>query len=116
MDGNMESKPNHVIMSSIIKACGYTRGNNKDKENALRVLLECMMELKTANYITSTSLIYRTSLNAVSALVADDSKRRPVSATIFEQCCRNGHLDETVLASLEKVQPDLYSNLPDKIP
>merc|ERR1712238_83586 len=116
MGGNMESKPNNVTMTSIIKACGYTRGSVEDKHQAFRVLLECMAELKSSTYIIPTPLTYRTLLNAGSALVADDSKRRQLSATIFETCCRNGQLDKTVLEALAKVQPELYSKLPGDIP
>jgi len=114
--GNMESKPNNVIMCSIIKACGYTRGDREDKQKALKVLLECMAELKTAKYIIPTPLTYRSLLNAAKALVGDDAKRRAISATIFETCCRNGQLDATVLEALEKVQPELYVKLPGDIP
>jgi len=116
MDGNMETKPNNVIIASIIKACGFTRGSSEDKQKALRVLLECMAELKSTKYIIPTPLTYRALLNAGSALVADNSKRRSISATIFETCCRNGQLDGTVLEALENVQPELYSKLPGSIP
>ncbi|KAL7439506.1 hypothetical protein ACHAXH_005333, partial [Discostella pseudostelligera] len=114
--GNMESQPNNIIMTTIIKACGYTRGGKEDKQKALRVLLECMAELKTTNCIIPTSLTYRTLLNATRALVADDTKRRPISATIFETCCRNGLVDKTVLEALENAQPELYVKLPGNIP
>lgn len=114
--GNMDSKPNNVIMTSIIKACGYTHGGREDKQKALRVLLECMGELKSTNVILSTPLTYRSLLNATRALVDDDSKRRPISATIFETCCRNGQLDTTVLEALESAQPELYAKLPSDIP
>lgn len=103
-------------MTTIIKACGYTRGGKDDKQRALRVLLECMAELKTNNYIVPTSLTYRTLLNATRALVVDDAKRRPISATIFETCCRNGLVDKTVLEALENAQPELYVKLPGNIP
>jgi len=115
-NGNMESRPNNVIITSTIKACGYTRGGREDKHKALKVLLECMAELKTKKYITPTPLTYRALLNAAQALVIDDSKRRPISATIFETCCRKGQLDNTVLESLQKVQPELYVKLPESIP
>jgi hypothetical protein len=103
-------------MTSIIKACGYTQGGGADKLKALRVLLECMGELKSTSIISPTPLTYRTLLNATRALVDDDSRRRPISATIFETCCKNGHLDKTVLEALEKSQPDLYVKLPGDIP
>eukprot|EP00578_Thalassiosira_sp_NH16_P021234 CAMPEP_0181096192 /NCGR_PEP_ID=MMETSP1071-20121207/10903_1 /TAXON_ID=35127 /ORGANISM="Thalassiosira sp., Strain NH16" /LENGTH=479 /DNA_ID=CAMNT_0023178587 /DNA_START=77 /DNA_END=1516 /DNA_ORIENTATION=+ len=109
--GNMDSKPNNVIMTSIIKACGYTRGSREDKQKALKVLLGCMSELKQPAPIS-----YRVSLNAVKALVADDLRRRPICATIFEACCRSGHLDETVLEALKNAQPELYMKLPGEIP
>ena len=99
-------------MTSIVKACGYTRGSREDKQKALRVLLECMGELKSTSFILPTPLTYRSLLNATRALVDDDSKRRPISATIFETCCKNGQLDTTVLEALEKAQPELYMKLP----
>jgi hypothetical protein len=103
-------------MTSIVKACGYTQGGREDKHKALRVLLECMGELKSTNIISPTPLTYRSLLNATRALVDDDARRRPISATIFETCCRNGQLDRTVLKALEKTQPDLYAKLPGDIP
>jgi len=116
LNGNMESKPNNIIMTSIIKACGYTRGGREDKQRALKVLLECMAELKSTEYINPSPLFYRSSLNALKALVVDDARRRSISATIFETCCRNGQLDKTVLVALENVQPELYEKLPREIP
>lgn len=103
-------------MTSIIKACGFTQGRKEDKHKALIVLLECMGELKSTNIISPTPLTYRSLLNATRALVDDDARRRPISATIFETCCRNGQLDTTVLEALEKTQPELYLKLPENIP
>ena len=103
-------------MTSIIKACGFTQGGREDKHKALRVLLECMGELKSTNMIKPTPLTYRSLLNATRALVGDDAKRRPISDNILETCCRNGQLDNTVLGALEKTQPELYRKLPGDIP
>ena len=103
-------------MTSIIEACGYTRGSRNDNQMALRVLLECMNELKSTKNINSNPLIYRSLLGATHALVTDDSKRRPISATIFELCCRDGQLDNTVMETLQNVQPELYAKLPRDIP
>jgi len=75
-----------------------------------------MNELKSTNHIKPSPLTYRSLLNAVNALVVDDSRRRPISATIFETCCRDGQVDQTVLDALEKVQPELYMKLPADIP
>ena len=150
MKGNMDAKPNIVIvsttreyevslyhlvirdltysffkMTSIIKACGYTKGGRDDKQRALRILLECMSELKSGQIIKPAesritkrynSNVWAAILNAAHALVADDSRRRPISATIFETCCRNGQFDSSVLEALEKVQPELYRKLPADIP
>lgn len=75
-----------------------------------------MAELRKAKYISPTPLTYRVLLNAAKNVEADDAKRRAISATIFETCCRKGHVDGTVLAALENVQPELYVKLPDAIP
>lgn len=115
-DGNMDAKPNEVIITSVIKACGYTRGSKEDKQKALMILLECMAEMKSTKYLSPTSITYRSLLNAARALVADDARRHPISQTIFETCCRNGQLDTTVLEALQKVQPELYVKLPTDIP
>ena len=98
-------------MTSIIKACGYTKGGKDDKQKALKVLLECMSEINMPS-----SLTYRTALNAIKALVDDDKKRRPIAATIFEACCRSGCLDKTVLEALENAQPELFHKLPGNLP
>jgi hypothetical protein len=110
--------PFHISMqmTSIIKACGYTQGGREDKHKALRVLLECMGEMKSTSMIRPTPLTYRSLLNSTRSLVDDDAKRRPISATIFETCCRNGQLDRSVLEALEKTQPELYTKLPGDIP
>jgi len=115
-NGNMDAKPNNVIITSIIKACGYTRGGREKKQKALLVLLECLAELKAPKYIIPTPITYRSLLNAAKALVADDAKRQPIAATIFEACCRNGQLDKTVLEALQNTQPELYMKLPGEIP
>lgn len=111
-DGNLEAKPNNVVIGSIIKACGYTRGSEETKQRALKVLLQCMKELKTNKDLDASPMIYRVLLNAVKALVADDSKRRPITGTIFETACRDGKVDSSVLMALENAQPELYLKLP----
>ena len=128
--GNLESKQNNVIvsryheecvnrrfpfsiylqMTSIIKACGFTQGGREDKHKALRVLIECMGEFKSTHMIRHTPLTYQSLLNATRALVGDDAKRRPILATIFETCCRNGQLDSTVLGALEKCSRSCTGN------
>ena len=99
-------------ITSIIKACGYTWGGREDKQRALKVLLECMAHLQSEKYPGPSCLTYRSLLNAAKALVADDAKRRPIAANIFEACCRAGQLDRAVLEALENVQPELYDRLP----
>ena len=112
-------------MTSIIKACGYTKGGRDDKQRALRILLECMSELKSGQIIKPAesritkrynSNVWAAILNATYALVADDSRRRPISATIFETCCRKGQVDKTVLEALANAQPELHVKLPPSIP
>ena len=103
-------------MTSIIKACGYTRGSRENRDKALKILLQCMAELKREKVINPTSLTFRTSLNAAKALVTDDATRRPIAAAIFEACCRQGQVDDTVVNVLHAVQPDLYERLPAEIP
>lgn len=71
-----------------------------------------MKELKTNKDLDATPMIYRVLLNAVKALVADDSKRRPIAGTIFETACREGKVDSSVLVALEQAQPELYLRLP----
>ena len=93
--------------------CGFCDAH---KHKALRVLLECMGELKSMNMIRPAPLTYRSLLNAIRALVDDDAKRRPFLATIFETCCRNGQLDSTGPGALEKTQPELFAKLPGNIP
>ena len=75
-----------------------------------------MVEMKSAKYLNPNSLTYRLLLNATKALVADDNKRRPISANIFETCCRKGQVDKTVLEALANAQPELHVKLPPSIP
>ena len=101
---------------SIVGACGYTRGGRTEKQMALKVLLELMAELKSLNHIQTNPVTYKVLLKATKALLPDDSKRRPLSATIFEACCKQGQLDETVLEALQNAQPELYAKLPGTLP
>ena len=71
-----------------------------------------MKELKTNKDLEATPMTYRVLLNAVKALVADDSKRRPITGAIFETACRDGKVDSSVLMALENAQPELYLKLP----
>ncbi len=75
-------------------------------------MVECMSEMKTVDYISPTTVTYRTLLSAVGNVVENEAKRRPLSATIFQRCCRDGQLDKTVLETLQRVQPELYLKLP----
>lgn len=57
-------------------------------------------------------MTFSTMLNAVKYIVPDDETRRPISSSIFQLCCRDGQLDNSVLDTLQRVQPELYANLP----
>jgi hypothetical protein len=81
----------------------------------LRVLIDCISEIKEKDYITTTPITFRTILDALKHCVPDDTTRRPLSSSIFHMCCSDGQLDNSVLEALERVQPELYAKLPSGV-
>ncbi|KAL7488348.1 hypothetical protein ACHAW6_013913 [Cyclotella cf. meneghiniana] len=110
--GDIEMKPNDVIITSIIFTCGHSTSNQIARTNALKVLIECISEIRSNDCITPSSMTFSTMLNAVKYIVPADETRRPISSSIFQLCCRDGQLDNSVLDTLQRVQPELYANLP----
>jgi hypothetical protein len=99
-------------VTSIISACGYSNPNRVARANALKVLIECISEIKNQKYITPSPVTFRTLLDAIKHIVPEDETRRPLSSSVFQLCCRHGQLDTSVLEALQRVQPELYEKLP----
>lgn len=99
-------------MTSVIFTCGQTNSNRIARSDSLKVLVECLTEIKDQEYITPSPITFRSLLDAIKHIVPDDEIRRPLSSSIFQLCCRHGQLDESVLEAFERTQPELYAKLP----
>lgn len=95
--------------------CGRKHQNQVARASSLKVLLECINEIKGQQYINPSPITFRALLNAVKEIIPDHETRRPLSSSIFQLCCREGHLDETVLKAFQEVQPELYAKLPMEV-
>ncbi|KAL3785965.1 hypothetical protein HJC23_005674 [Cyclotella cryptica] len=113
--GDIEMQPNDIIITSIIATCGHSASSKVARTNALKVLIECISEIKSNDYITTSPTTFSTLLKAIKFNVPDDDTRRPLASSIFQLCCREGQLDNSVLDALQRVQPELYAQLPVRV-
>ena len=102
-------------ITSIIATCGNSNPNQIARSNSLKVLIECINEIKSQRYIIPSPITFRTMLDAVKHVIPDDETRRPLTSSIFQLCCREGQLDKSVLEAFQNVQPELYAKLPMEV-
>mmetsp|Transcript_7300 Transcript_7300/g.10607 ORF Transcript_7300/g.10607 Transcript_7300/m.10607 type:complete len:476 (-) Transcript_7300:757-2184(-) len=116
--GNIFLKPNMYVINGVLNACAFTLGPEVARKDATRILmntLESMHQYGKPNQIT-----YSIAFQAFSTLIKKHEEKAEVSAvvrTFFQQCCRDGLVDEAVFKKFRKAaSKEVYHDLTGHIP
>lgn len=110
-----KTKPSRVTYNAVLQSCALPGAqlDQRAKRKALDTAIFTFAELQNSEYGTPTHVTYRMFLQAINALVPKgDALRRQVIAPVFLQACKDGQVDDFVLAELQEAAPeDLYREL-----
>jgi len=105
-DGNTDAKPNTVTYTSVINACAKCRGNQQERDEAIRIAYNTFKELELENYGDPNHVTYMTFIKAVGKLMPIGEKRDAILSTTFRKACRDGQVSENCLLQLKSACSD----------
>jgi len=102
---NSLSKGNRVDMdifvyTAVLNACAYTRGDDNAKSVALNIAITTMEEIQESPVVSANHVSYAMMLRACSRLCSDKRKRNKLLQKYFDDCCRDGYVNEFVLREM----------------
>jgi hypothetical protein len=101
-------QPNTPAFTSCLSACAYT-SSLEERPVALNVLRQTMEELETNTYCAPTYVSYATFLRGIWNLMPDGAERDALSRSTFENCCKRGEVDYSVLINLRKASENVFT-------
>jgi len=112
--------PDVACYNLLLNACCYTDNrNDKARKRAMEILVQVLQTIQSPdNHLKATRYTYRLLMFSCTRLIKDlKEEQEQTLKTIFENCCNDGLLDQTVLNSLYKYlrhNQNLYYDLVGK--
>ena len=100
MDGGGRIITDIFAYTAVLNACAYTRGDNDAKAAALDIAISTMKEIQESTIVSANHISYAMILRACSRLCADKYNRNKLLEKYFDDCCRDGCVNEFVLREL----------------
>jgi hypothetical protein len=101
-EGNLDAKPNTRTLSTILNACAYTDGNEREKMAAFKVSRRVFKEVLGGDSGNPNQIVFATFLKCCT-LVPAGSKRDELVESIFHDCCKRGFVDLKVIVNLRRL-------------
>jgi len=100
------SKKNIMSYNTLLNACAYSSfGDDDEKKKALILALEIFEEMRNSRIVQPDSVTYCNLLRACSNLLSNEfsiSKREKTAVLLFQECSKQGLVDESVLKELKR--------------
>lgn len=103
--GNRDAKPNVFAFTSVLNACAFTIGDVYEKKEALEIASATFRDLiASPEYGFPNHITYITFLRVCSNLIPEESSNRiSTIASVFQKCCQDGQVNDSVLRLLENI-------------
>ena len=111
-NGNVNVQPNVFTYTAVLNAAAYVRGDDAVHEEALRIALEALVDFRSQPNYESSTIMYITLLRVFRNNVKHDKERMRYSNMCIQQCCNDGHVNDSFLKALQDMEPALYDKLP----
>ena len=114
---DMDYTPQLRQWNNVLNACVYTRGNQREKKEAMKILVETFNEMRNLDDIDGMTVkpnhvSYGLFLKGCTYLLPASEQKESIVENIFRKCCRDGHVSEFVFTSLiEAASPELCNKL-----
>ena len=94
--------PNLRTYNNVITACAFTRGDEVECKESLKIMVETFNEMKMpeSSHHQPNEVTFGLFLKGLSNLVNDEGKRQNIAENLFRKCCRDGYVNQFVLDSL----------------
>lgn len=109
-----KTKPSRVTYNAVLQSCALpAQLDQRAKRKTLDTAIFTLAELQKSEYGSPTHFTYRMFFQAINALVPKgDILRSQVITPVFIQACKDGQVDDMVLADLRDAAPeDLFREL-----
>lgn len=110
----LATKPTVDCFHAMIKVCSSVQKASNDEKNfALRTAIKTVKMLKDckSDECKPNSETYKLLIDACGKLIPAGSEQQKALETIFNNCCRDGLVDDKVLRQFKKTAPfDLYQS------
>lgn len=101
VDGDWRSKPSTRSYNMVIGACSNSfKGGEKEKTQALSISLNAFQRLRASKDLDADRYTYISLLKTFGKLLPTNStERRRRVESIFQECCNDGLVDDSVLSN-----------------
>uniref|UniRef100_A0A7S2KPV6 Pentacotripeptide-repeat region of PRORP domain-containing protein n=1 Tax=Leptocylindrus danicus TaxID=163516 RepID=A0A7S2KPV6_9STRA len=105
--GNLDAKPNLFAFTSVMNACAYTKGDQDETLEALKILWSTFNDLcdNASDYGGPNHVTYITLLKALRDLMPMSNERDEIIKKVFQRCIRDGEVNQKVLVILKSALP-----------
>ena len=104
---DVDFQPNTVAYTSCLNACAFTQAV-EERETALNFLHQVMVELENSKYCEPNNRSYATYLKGLLNLMPFGSERDEFASNVFDNCCKRGQVDYSVLENLRNASLNVY--------
>ncbi len=105
-------KPSIITFSTVLNACAHTKGTPEECSEAFQIARSCMKEVLSQKYGQPNNIIFGTFLFACTKLVTAGPERDHLIASVFNECCKLGLVDEKTYLNVRRA---LSRNLWEKL-
>ena len=103
--GNPDAKPNTIIYTAVLNACGvHPSATEDEKVTAFQIANATYTELRASGFGRPNHVTYGSYLLACKNLPDDEDRTLLVKRT-FKECCADGQLDEFVFSKVRRYLP-----------
>ena len=109
--GNGDAKPSLRTFGTVLNACAFTEGNQKEKAAAFKVARRCFKEALSGNHGQPSSLDFSLFILSCQNLVPAGTKRDQLIASVFDECCKRGLVSTRIIIDIRRSSPTLRKKL-----
>lgn len=107
LSGNEEAKPDILSFNCLLEVCASAKNGEREiKNEAFQIAAQAFQDFREANdFGPVNNMTYRLILECCSNLLPPGKKQVQAIERIFQNCCRDGLVDEVVLGHLRQWVP-----------
>jgi len=98
--GDEDFEPRLRQWNNVLNACVYTRGNQDERNEAMKILVETFNMMRNSSGVDANHVTYAMFIKGCARLMPVGEKRDAVIENVFRKCCTEGYVSEFVFDTL----------------